>query len=1373
MSSDNNTKNISEENRDPFKDLGPGRPAFDLDLSPKAKSGISSRKKSKKSTNNKTMATPPPGLDDPSYDPSPEDKKRTSEFESAETSEKETVKWVYRELAKPRGDDACWDDMNQNLKWYAGSGAILAAMAWPIISPVKVLMPWQWPAVLTRSTAAIRSAYSGSGGTLTRAAKFPLKLSGTMARSIAGYLGGIFFKGWAAGGLTSLKGGWGILSSTWGAANGQGITTSVKGLGTGTINTLFGALKGVKGLGTAFLGVAAVTYAVKKYTNIDGDDQYSRLGRQIIEWLEAISLAELSLDVTLASAMKGMTGASTECFFENTLRSAATLSFYFAGGPAAVAMPQRLKPLQNSIRNAKNGDDVIVALKQHTGLQVQQLTKQLTDELPVFITQAASNAKAKITNQQVKEYVNKLLDQGPEAGLRYLSSKTNINKDAVKQIHNSTVAQANSTSIAFRDELASAVDQLRNTGVVNKRIAEMEQKLAQLKGQRIDVLEMLQVRARAAQNRSLKSSKKMSFSNMTKKTNLDLASKTVKKDLKNFNKLLNDVDAVLINGGDPLKIVKIYRNNIIPLLNQNTRNLDNLLSITAKSKNIALAGSESSKIAAAYVENLKSINLAKSNFFDEFVQAYSKQAGLPNSLKSGSNKIKNAQVSANDVVNILGQQVLKTNKNLNAQDLKVLEKQLAIFHKNMEAAVLSSRQLGSNVHKPFVGSGLWNHAWMLGLSSAAIYYIYSQQSADLGTPVEINDLKTWQSSKLVQALIWEEYGNSPEFFGFKFDSIKRRYIPQYAIDSESESIRTLFKYLYSDQNEDKLALSTFLKKHLFSYEFLTEKNSGWLDKLIEDELIEGKTRVDITPQVAESFIFKYAERLTSQEQLDGLLRDWGESIGSRTELNTAYPEPEYEQYKNKYFPIFLKILIMNSNMWKNLLLLKRGRFSQSNFDYDSLSRQKKIEFIKKNIFRYDINSYIKFGKENVKKIMARKEQYTFETIKRQNPQRAIELLKKVGLKIDADASIVKASTIITNPDKFFGRIFYSLKPGQFYDEEQAKKVPEKTIQNNINQRFLDAVENSGMTPDNIKLPKLKSKQSKSSVSKDQEKQINNAVFKGSKKRYSITDAYQLLKKHENPNWKSRYGYTEEDVLKLAALTKYESGGIPTKFNGNEETMGDLSYGLWQINMTGNMGPRRRERYKLEKNEDLFDPDINAKAAWDLFLDGTRVVQKMKNDRYLNKMSKKRKKRFEGDNIFGAWSPSIKTRKGGKKYRAWLRDVQKLKKLIDKGVLKEMKDSDLKDIVKEILQENYGKGYTPYPYHSHIGQENEPAEDFIQDWKDFELSLVRDESRDTAIRVAKVLIRDLELFGDVLDLVGKNQSVATEILKYLRKNEENS
>ena len=37
----------------------------------------------------------------------------------------------------------------------------------------------------------------------------------------------------------------------------------------------------------------------------------------------------------------------------------------------------------------------------------------------------------------------------------------------------------------------------------------------------------------------------------------------------------------------------------------------------------------------------------------------------------------------------------------------------------------------------------------------------------------------------------------------------------------------------------------------------------------------------------------------------------------------------------------------------------------------------------------------------------------------------------------------------------------------------------------------------------------------------------------------------------------------------------------------------------------------------------------------------------------------------------------------------------------------------------------------------------------------------------AIKVAKILVKDLELFGDVIDLVGKNQSVATEILKNFR------
>ena len=111
-----------------------------------------------------------------------------------------------------------------------------------------------------------------------------------------------------------------------------------------------------------------------------------------------------------------------------------------------------------------------------------------------------------------------------------------------------------------------------------------------------------------------------------------------------------------------------------------------------------------------------------------------------------------------------------------------------------------------------------------------------------------------------------------------------------------------------------------------------------------------------------------------------------------------------------------------------------------------------------------------------------------------------------------------------------------------------------------------------------------------------------------------------------------------------------------------------------------------------------------------------------------------------------------------------------------GPLQEKKYTreNVENLVLEMLKEfSYGQGYNPYPYHSEIGNQEEEAEDFIQDWKDFELALVRDETKNTAIEVAKILVKDLELFGDVLDLVGKNQSVATEILKYMRKNEQKS
>lgn len=63
----------------------------------------------------------------------------------------------------------------------------------------------------------------------------------------------------------------------------------------------------------------------------------------------------------------------------------------------------------------------------------------------------------------------------------------------------------------------------------------------------------------------------------------------------------------------------------------------------------------------------------------------------------------------------------------------------------------------------------------------------------------------------------------------------------------------------------------------------------------------------------------------------------------------------------------------------------------------------------------------------------------------------------------------------------------------------------------------------------------------------------------------------------------------------AAIAMAESGGNPNSINNNPKT-GDLSYGYWQINMIGSLGPSRRRQFGITSNTQLLDPLTNAKAA---------------------------------------------------------------------------------------------------------------------------------------------------------------------------------
>jgi hypothetical protein len=72
---------------------------------------------------------------------------------------------------------------------------------------------------------------------------------------------------------------------------------------------------------------------------------------------------------------------------------------------------------------------------------------------------------------------------------------------------------------------------------------------------------------------------------------------------------------------------------------------------------------------------------------------------------------------------------------------------------------------------------------------------------------------------------------------------------------------------------------------------------------------------------------------------------------------------------------------------------------------------------------------------------------------------------------------------------------------------------------------------------------------------------------------------------------------EGKALKTAwAIAKRESNGRPKAYNGNRAT-GDSSYGIFQINMLGNLGVDRKEKFDLTSNALLFDPVKNAEITY--------------------------------------------------------------------------------------------------------------------------------------------------------------------------------
>lgn len=110
---------------------------------------------------------------------------------------------------------------------------------------------------------------------------------------------------------------------------------------------------------------------------------------------------------------------------------------------------------------------------------------------------------------------------------------------------------------------------------------------------------------------------------------------------------------------------------------------------------------------------------------------------------------------------------------------------------------------------------------------------------------------------------------------------------------------------------------------------------------------------------------------------------------------------------------------------------------------------------------------------------------------------------------------------------------------------------------------------------------------------------------------------ETLAKYSNTVYKPSEALTDQELKELLsavgfegkalrtawAIAKRESQGRPLAYNGNRKT-GDSSYGIFQINMLGNLGIDRKEKFNLRTNYELFDPVINAEITYYMTDGGT-------------------------------------------------------------------------------------------------------------------------------------------------------------------------
>jgi len=126
-----------------------------------------------------------------------------------------------------------------------------------------------------------------------------------------------------------------------------------------------------------------------------------------------------------------------------------------------------------------------------------------------------------------------------------------------------------------------------------------------------------------------------------------------------------------------------------------------------------------------------------------------------------------------------------------------------------------------------------------------------------------------------------------------------------------------------------------------------------------------------------------------------------------------------------------------------------------------------------------------------------------------------------------------------------------------------------------------------------------------SVSGDEVRAINVAFGVSNSKEILVKNKHKKIEHYKNATKLTDkelkellylVGFRGQNLKEAWAVAKKESGGRPLALNQSHRT-GDSSYGLFQINMIGDLGPDRREKFNLDSNVELFNPVLNAQIAY--------------------------------------------------------------------------------------------------------------------------------------------------------------------------------